>query len=71
MTTAHCLDDKGPDNIIVTVGPNQQSSGLNRNPIPVVAINTHPNYNLDKIGDFDISIVELATYLTFDDVLTP
>ncbi len=71
MTTAQCIYEKNIAEIFVTVGTNQQISGPNPNRIPVVALNIHPSNSQGQSGDFDIAIVELSSYLTFDDAITP
>ena len=52
-----------PADIFVNVGTNRQVTGPNPNQMPVEEIHMHPN--------FDMAIVELASSLTFSDVVSP
>ncbi len=63
LTTVRCTEGKNNADMFVNVGAHQQFIGPNPNQMPVEEIHAHPS--------FDMAIVELATSMTFSDVVSP
>uniref|UniRef100_A0A240PM69 trypsin n=1 Tax=Anopheles epiroticus TaxID=199890 RepID=A0A240PM69_9DIPT len=68
LTAAHCTDGSTPQRLTVRLGSSLHASGGTI--VRVARIIPHPNYNDENI-DFDYSLLELASPITFSDVVRP
>ncbi|KAI9594391.1 trypsin-like cysteine/serine peptidase domain-containing protein [Syncephalis fuscata] len=80
LTAAHCLVDteeskrtgtkviKNPSKFDINIG---QDSNINQNPLVPKSVYAHPEYNWNKIGKYDIGLLELSQPLKFTDSIQP
>ncbi len=69
MTAAHCIEGKRPADIFVSVGSSPYTAYPNL--LPITNFTLHPSYNTANQWDFDFSIVELMSNLTFTEAISP
>nr|P35037.5 RecName: Full=Trypsin-3; Flags: Precursor [Anopheles gambiae] len=68
LTAAHCTVNLQPSSLAVRLGSSRHASG--GTVVRVARVLEHPNYD-DSTIDYDFSLMELESELTFSDVVQP